>query len=403
MARINFRILLGIAGLTALVVVYAELWQVMSANPIELTRKDFISQYAAGRIADSGNWRNVYDLDTQIAEQEQILGSPILSNDFPPFNHPPFILPAFALVAHLDYVPAWRAWAVIQGLFLLLSALTLLAAVPQLRGRLYIFAGILAFFPAFISLLSGQDSTLLLLGISLWAYGLLKGKDRTAGIGLALASLRPQVALLLAIPFIFKQRKVLGWFLGAIMALGLLSFALVGLQGSIGFLRILGISAQGQGYFMNEIAMVNLVGLLMRWFPGIPSSQAHLVGWVGYGLAAGFLCLLWKRSSRIAEKQIGLAVLMAIFAAPHLHYHDLILLLIPLICLMSWLDGWHSPAAGYISLLPLAVSWILLLSNSLDLFKYNVPYLVGLALGLAFWLPPAFLSARQPAQARTED
>ena len=396
MPRINFRSVFLIVGLTALIVIYADLWHVMAANPIELTRKDFIALYTAGRIANSGKWGSVYDLATQIAQEEQILGSPILSNDFAPFIHPPFILPALALVSYLEYVPAYHTWAVIQFLLCLLSAWALLGAVPQLGNRKGLFAGIVLFFPVFISILSGQDSTLLLLGISLWAYGLLSGKDRPAGIGLALATIRPQIALLLALPFLFKRRKVLWWFLGGTLILGVFSIALVGMHGMLGFLRLLGLSASGAGYLTNETAMVNFLGLLIRWFPGIPTVLAHAGAWVMFVGVAVFLCILWIRSSEIAEKQIGLAVLLVLFAAPHLHYHDLVLLIVPITCLMSILHSNKLLSGPIVSLFPLGVSWILLISNSLDILKYNLPYLVGIVLGLFLWVPGIISKTRLP-------
>jgi hypothetical protein len=396
MPRVTLRSVLLIVWLTALVAIYAGLFQVMVVHPVELTKKDFISQYAAGRIANSGRWGNVYDLSLQIAQEEKILGARILSHDFPPFIHPPFILPLLALIAYLPYFQAYLAWAVFQLILTLLSAWAVLSAFPHLKKRKEIFTAIVFFFPVFISILSGQDSTLLLLGISLWMLGLLAGKDRLAGIGLALAAIRPQIAILLALPFLFKRRSVLLWFLGGTIVLGVFSFALIGINGTIGFLKILGVSASGEGYFSNETAMVNFLGWLIRWFPGIPTNIAHLAGWVVFSLVAVLLCIIWIRSNKIEEKQVGLAVLLAIFAAPHLHYHDLVLLLVPILCLMSLLKRGSLLGDPIISLFPLGVSWILLPSNSFDLLKYNVPYLVGLVLALALWYPGLFFRSRVP-------
>jgi hypothetical protein len=49
------------------------------------------------------------------------------------------------------------------------------------------------------------------------------------------------------------------------------------------------------------------------------------------------------------------------------------------------------------ALLPLGISWILFLSNFADFFKYNVPYLLGLIIGLMLWYPGIF-SRRQRAK-----
>jgi hypothetical protein len=273
----------------------------------------------------------------------------------------------------------------------------LLDAIPRLRSQKVISISILLFFPVFISILSGQDSTVLLLGLSLWAYGLLFDRDGIAGLGLAIVTIRPQIALILAIPFLFKRRKVLWWFLGGAAVLGVLSIALIGIKGAVGFFQILGISAKGEGYFLNETAMINFLGLLKRWFPAMSSPAANISGWVMYIAAAVLLCIIWVRASKIEEKQIGLAVLLAIFAAPHLQYHDLAALLIPVICLMSIINKaqlWNDLVTA---LLPLGISWILFLSNFADFFKYNVPYLLGLIIGLILWYPGIF-SRRQRAK-----
>ncbi len=399
MLRKNYRNVLIIVGIAALVAIYLQLWQFMAANPIELTKKDFISQYTAGRIANSGDWGNVYNLNTQIAQQEKITGTPIVSNNFPPFMHPPFILPLLALIAYFAYVPAYHLWAVIQIILSVLSAWVLLDAIPRLRSQKVISISILLFFPVFISILSGQDSTVLLLGLSLWAYGLLFDRDGIAGLGLAIVTIRPQIALILAIPFLFKRRKVLWWFLGGSAVLGVFSIALIGIKGAVGFIQILGISAKGEGYFLNETAMINFLGLLKRWFPAMSSTAANISGWVMYIAVGVLLCIIWVRASKIEEKQIGLAVLLAIFAAPHLQYHDLAALLIPVICLMSIINKaqlWNNLVTA---LLPLGISWILFLSNFADLFKYNVPYLLGLIIGLLLWYPGIF-SRRQMAKER---
>jgi hypothetical protein len=387
MLRKNYRNVLIIVGVAALAVIYIQLWQFMVANPVELNKKDFLSQYTAGKIANSGDWGNVYNLNTQIAQQEKITGSPIVSNNFPPFMHPPFILPLLALIANFAYVPAYHLWAILQIIFILLSAWVLLRPIPLLKSQKVIFASILLFFPVFISILSGQDSTILLLGLSLWAVGLLSDKDGVAGIGLAMVTIRPQIALILVIPFLFKRRKVLWWFLGSAAILGVLSIALIGIKGAIGFFQILGISVKGEGYFLNETAMINFLGLLKRWLPVMFTNAANISSWVMYIAVAVLLCLIWIRSSTIGEKQIGLAVLLAIFAAPHLQYHDLAALLIPVICLMSLINKaqlWNDLVT---SLLPLGISWILFMSNFNDFFKYNVPYLIGISLGLMLCYP----------------
>ncbi len=133
--------------------------------------------------------------------------------------------------------------------------------------------------------------------------------------------------------------------------------------------------------------MVNLVGLLTRLAPGL---EAHLIRWVGWGVylaAIIVLCMIWTRSQALDERHFGLAVLLSVFFAPHLHYHDLTLLLIPLACNMVFVvrEGWVERKTA--ALLPLAVSLALLLGSLAPILKYNLPYLVMVFLSVSLWLP----------------
>jgi hypothetical protein len=218
-------------------------------------------------------------------------------------------------------------------------------------------------------------------------YGLVNENDRLAGIGLALTTIRPHIAILLAVPFIFKRRKTWWWFALAAAVLALFSVALIGLRGAENYLRMLTISASGEGYKINEFAMVNFIGLLRRLVPDMPGASVRLVGWIVYACAVVLLCVLWMHSEDIGAKQIGLAVLIAIFAVPHLHYHDLVLLLIPIFSLMMLFVQRGLPDLKLVAVFPLAVSWVLVISNFLPALKFSVPYLLGLLIAIILWRP----------------
>ncbi len=193
---------------------------------------------------------------------------------------------------------------------------------------------ILLFEPLVMSILKGQDSALLLLGGTLWLTGFLRRDDRLAGLGLSLTLIRPHLALFMAIPFLLQGRKIWWWFCAGVMALGLYSFLLLGITGTSQYLHILILSSAGGGYGISQEAMVNLTGLLIRMFPGLSLDLLHLVGWSFYGLALVSLCLVWRFSHQLNPAHLALSVCMALFSAPHLHYHDLALLVVPLLCLV---------------------------------------------------------------------
>jgi len=385
--RINYRSSLVAAGLIALTVIYAALWVKMISNPAERSGADFIAFYTAGRISLTGKFPEVYIPQAQQAVEEGILGFPITAEELNPFVHPPFILPVLALIALLPYVWAFHLWALFLLVLYFAGAIFLIRTVLHARERKMVFASVVLFFPAFVSILNGQDSALLLLGASLWLYGLLSKDDRLAGIGLALTTIRPHIALLLAVPFLFKQRKVWWWFLVGAAGLAVLSVLLIGIKGTENFLRMLSISASGEGYKINEFAMLNFIGLLRRLAPGISSESTRLSGWIVYALAFVFLCVAWARSEKIGEKQAGLAVLVALFTAPHLHYHDLVLFLIPIFCVMVLIERGSILRLEITALFPLGASWLLVVSNFLLVLKFSIPYILGLVLTACLWNP----------------
>jgi len=119
------------------------------------------------------------------------------------------------LLARLDYVPAFLTWSVLMSILFVLCAIILIRLVPQAQGwdRWILLLGTALFFPAFFSVINGQDTALLFTGSpQCGLYGLIQERDRLAGLGLALTLIRPHMGVMLALPFIFRRRKVWWWF-----------------------------------------------------------------------------------------------------------------------------------------------------------------------------------------------
>jgi alpha-1,2-mannosyltransferase len=65
---------------------------------------DFVSFYAAGRLADAGTPALAYDLTAHLHAEEAVVGQGI---QYQYFNYPPVYQALFALVAHLPYIAAF--------------------------------------------------------------------------------------------------------------------------------------------------------------------------------------------------------------------------------------------------------------------------------------------------------
>ena len=375
-----------IASLTALFVSYLGIWLRFISDPVERTGSDFIGFYSVGRIAKQEGPAHVYDPLLQQSIQEQVVGFPLAPGQVLLNQHLPFLIPILKAISGPDYIASFYVWISIMILLYILSILLLGRILKQshlddLSIRLINAGGIL-FYPLFFSLLNGQDTALLVLGAVIWVFCLLSGKEWLAGLGLSLATVRPHIVLLLAIPLFFRYRKAFWGFALGSLVLALVSYFILGLQGTVDFINILFISAEGTWYGLNENAMFNLTGLLLRLFPLLGIDVVHMIAWSVYGLTLIFLCFLWARNPDLQDGRIGLTIVLALFVAQHLHFHDLTLLLIP-IYELRWRHKENHKTA-FVLATPVAISLLLLISNITPLLQYTVPYLI--MLGLAFSL-----------------
>lgn len=242
------------------------------------------------------------------------------------------------------------------------------------------------FFPVFISLANGQDSALLLLGGMLWYFGLSKRSSMLAGMGLALTTIRPQVALVLSLPFFFKrnQRMVWWWFVSGALVLVVFSVLLIGVDGLKNFMEIMSITVSGTDYQINETAMFNLIGMTARLIPGMSATDIRVAGWAGFLIGLAGLCVVWLKTRALEDRHIALAVIIALFVSPHLHYHDLALLLIPILGVVRQ-AGAGRPSPDFLTLLPLGISLLLIATYSVSLLAHPVVYLTEAGLLFVLW------------------
>ncbi len=378
-----------IAGSVLQITWYGLMWINVLSQPDVLKAVDFSIFYTAGRIAASGHYDLLYDVQTQVQVQGELLGKPIQTSELLPFNHLLLLVPIQQLISTPNYTASYLRWNLVMVGFLAVTAVVInrlfLAVEWERSPRMIVVISSLLFYPAFVSLLKGQDTTFLMLGVGLWVYGVINKMDIPAGIGLAIAAIRPQIALMLGVPFLFNRQKVLGW---AVLAgvVHLASFLLLGLEGATRFAEMLLISARGEGFYLNRSAMFNLAGALVRLFPEMDNVMILVMAWSAFLLTLFFLCLLWARSQEIEFRHLSLALLLSLFTAPHLHYHDLALLLFPILCLMlaGVRTGWISVARS--TMILMLASFLLLLSHPWDPTRYFIPYLVMFLLAGGTWL-----------------
>ena len=223
MGKLNVRRILAIVGVVSLVLYFSLSWFKLLADSDQRTGSDFMGVYVFGRITQTKGMQHLYDITEHQKIEEQVVGHPVTPIFY---THLPFMAPLAAAIVDEDYLLSFKRWAL---LLLLLNALSvvLLANLLDIKrftreNGLILLLGAFFFDPTASGFMNGQDTAFLLLGAALWAWGLFSKKYFLAGLGLSLTTVRPQAALLLAIPFFFRHRNVFwGFVLGSSILAGL--------------------------------------------------------------------------------------------------------------------------------------------------------------------------------------
>ena len=329
--------------IVGLLVFYVATWR---TAPFE--RADFVGFYASARLWQSG--QNPYDRETQCRLQATIRPDLCM-----PYAHPPVLLPLFALISSEDYRASYNRWS----LLLLIVLAGCVWVAHQISGSLVSALFAVLFYPVFISITQGNVSPFLLLSVLLWLMLLKEKRDFWAGVALSLSVEKPQLALLLALPLFFSNRKALWGFCIGASTLFLMSYALVGIEGFKSLVDTLIAMLNEKEPATDPAKMYSVTGLLAR------AGLSPLFVWPVFIGAIIGLSLLWRRRFNLHTRMFG--IVLALFAVPYLFMHDVSLLAIPLMLIRP---------AG-----PIIASCVLLVGQSVGL-GYTVFYLLLVALSM---------------------
>jgi hypothetical protein len=293
--------------LVGLIIFYFTIWRSVRS---ELT--DFPPFYAAARLLQSGE--NPYNVENQCRVQGEVRSDLCM-----PFNHTPVLLPLIASITNQDYVASYKRWSLI---LLIVVALSFIPAY-YLSRNFDSSVQALLFVPVFISITQGQDTAFILLAVFLWTWLLMRKMDFWAGIALSLAVLKPQIALLLALPLLFSRPKAFVGFCVGSLAAALFGLWLVGPSGYLGLIEIAKLTARGQMAGLNHVDMYSAAGILAR--VGISPTWV----WLVFALTLVAVSLLWRKWNGSVHS-LSLGIIGTIIAAPHLLFHDLAMLTVPI-------------------------------------------------------------------------
>ena len=302
---------------------------------------DYCAYWSAGQISNEHGYAGMYDQDLLIRYQTPLYpsqGDPAVPERIIPFPYlPVFILP-FQLLALLSLKSGFLVSTLLNlaGFILYLLWFTKQMTGRSLPARL-LFMCVLCT-PVFLNLFWGQANIFLGICMGEFLRAYLNDKPYRAGVWLGVMLFKP-LLLILILPVLLYQRsfKTLGAFLAALTGLLLISFAMIGTQGSLNLVGILSASAVG-GSASNP-------GIMMNWRMlgfHLTSFSSATAGWIVMVIGTLLtVCATWllARHTFLPDRIRTTAALLGIFAATgavawHAHFPQTIVLL-PLFAYLS--------------------------------------------------------------------
>ena len=356
---------------------------------------DFASFYTAGKIVQSGRSTQLYDRHLQWQVQQEFASSVKTRLGPLPYIRPPFEALLFFPLAYLNYPAAYVTWAGLNLLglvavsFLLPSDLRVSQVSPLVLGILF-----LGFFPVAFDFLGGQDAIVLLLVMVLALRSLLTEADFRSGMILGLGLFKFHFLFPIFFVFVFRRnfRIVLG-FLSTACLLLLISVALVGPAGVIGYPKYLWDLSQSYGVgVIKTQGMPNIRGLFVPLLG--TGSAPNWVPWLLLAIVIAGIAVtayIWRvdsRDSRLVTANFSFSIVVILVTSYYANSYDLTLLLLPILLLLGNLEepgeikGW--PRVLSLTCLALLlfspVWWILVLRY--DQFYWSGIVLLFLAIAL---------------------
>jgi hypothetical protein len=296
--------------------------------------QDFSIFYSGSRIILSGDSSHLYDLPTQARYQTAAYRSKPL-----PFNHPAYELILFLPLTVLPFDAAYWVWFVLCVAIMFLTSVLVsrtLTNFPR-QASLWAFAVAAASFPLVWTLCQGQDSIVLLLIFAVTFISLRSGRDLVAGLVLAAGLFKFTLVVPFVLPFFFRRnwRFVAGFLAGAVAFTGI-SVAITGIDGAHRYVQLLSLLAAHPlvGY-INPLLMPDARGFLVTVLTGT-GLRRHEFEVISTAVSAllllvPILTFVDRKEPNRFDLWFALDVTIALMVSPHLYWHDLSVLLLPIL------------------------------------------------------------------------
>lgn len=300
-------------------------------------KADFLSVLTGATILAQNDGAHLYDQPTQQAAQSMLLRQVGNQSLFLlPYNHPPF---EALLVQHVRTIVNSDGGALLVWTFLSIAAIgatiyLMSSGWPAVARQQRVFVlAVCSFFPLLTSLLLGQSTAFMLLGLAGCTIALRRGNDGWAGAALCLTALKPQTAPLLLLALLIARRwRALLSFSGVTISAIVLTMPVLGWQWPIHYMQLLlRMAMQPSGPVLPPIEQ-NWQGFVSKM--PLPSSSAALLTVTLILVSVSAVVWAWLQAPRHDtdanfDRRWSLTVFAALLVDPHLLPHDLALALVP--------------------------------------------------------------------------
>ena len=375
--------------ITVAALVYA--FYLLRALPARANKLDFSHYYVSALMMRLG----INPYATDIKPLASSLGLKV--NAITLATYPPTFLLLFEPLTLLSPLPAFWLWSGMGMVFLAMSLCLLLDGLPEHHGLRLSLVGLVILYPPITNnFVWGQTQLMLLFLFTLFMRWLASGRHALAGSIVGLAGLLKVFPLLLVGYLLARRQWKAIFYAGLVLvAGGLLTLALIGVDRSLDFLTVLpSITSQrwlgrptnvALGAMISHIfwysaatRMDSLAGIGTHLRPGLELARRVTV------LLAQLTVLVLtvyatfrssSASSRLSDNRdepvIALWVVSAVLLTPTAWIHYLVLLLIPYaVLLRQHLRGEASPRATWLGLASFVVGELLM---AVDLVPTTLP------------------------------
>jgi len=269
--------------------------------------------------------------------------------------------------------------------------------------RVAILAGYLTLYPLLFGLRLGQFSLILQLSIALGFICLRDGRDRLAGVSLALLLIKPELLIPVAVYLAVKRKRRAFETLAPItVAAVAISIVMVGMDTALGYpaylLRSTTVNAAG----VAPDLMINWSGVAAASFGNGDSVARPLVAGVAGAATLGLVLYLAlrapQRNTRYFAMEWTALVIATVMADPHFYLQDTIMVVPVAVAALATMDDFGRAVGGVTMTTMWGIERLALYPNqfmSVNLFA------IGLALclfGTLVWMWRQALGL--PAQSR---